>query len=521
MKRLIYVVPWMLFVASCTSDFVSPEPEDITPMTEINHTRSIASAVEHLYQFMEQTEEGASTRAAEEKKIKNVQVITRWNAPTRSLASDMPSDMDTLLYVVNFENEAGFAILAADERTPEVVLGLGDSGTIEIGGPVDIDDSRPIFEGYPLDGPGFFTDPERFGDELFMNPNTADLFNAEYNEYLIGNLRLDDIGAVDENGNPYEGLNTQPEDYITELLIGMCLEYVTPHKPDLPDPGVSPIEIGDDPDRPIIIGPDQPGPGGSNQTKLITTHSPWTILEKVSPLLGFAIYWHQDSPFNDYTPERRRYWLFGPRRHAPAGCFPLAAAKVLTYFEHPRDLTWKNKLVNLTELKKSFQTDLGKEAARLLLATVGDGCDSWYFYNGTFTFPWRVVSYLRSHAYPTTKDTSYAFDKIKDMLKKSKPVIAYGLPGVKIHKAHAWNIDGYKIQQRTDTLRTYIGTFLYKEELGQTTNVMVHCDFGWKGTANGYYVSGLFESNKEFNELDFPSDIQPQFNYSKHRILIY
>ena len=32
---------------------------------------------------------------------------------------------------------------------------------------------------------------------------------------------------------------------------------------------------------------------------------------------------------------------------------------------------------------------------------------------------------------------------------------------------------------------------------------MTHCDFGWGAKANGYYVSGVFETGGEDAELDY------------------
>ena len=35
---------------------------------------------------------------------------------------------------------------------------------------------------------------------------------------------------------------------------------------------------------------------------------------------------------------------------------------------------------------------------------------------------------------------------------------------------------------------------------------MVHCDFGWGGPCNGYFVSGVFKLNSPNNEFDNPYD---------------
>ena len=46
--------------------------------------------------------------------------------------------------------------------------------------------------------------------------------------------------------------------------------------------------------------------------------------KKVGPLLTTE--WHQDYPFNRYTPIKGK-------KHAPAGCVPIAIAQVVNYHQ--------------------------------------------------------------------------------------------------------------------------------------------------------------------------------------------
>lgn len=108
------------------------------------------------------------------------------------------------------------------------------------------------------------------------------------------------------------------------------------------------------------------------------------------------------------------------------------------------------------------------------------------------------------------------------MIDNGCPLIIYAIPGINIFKSHSWNIDGYKVKSRTVTTKTYIGNTLNSET--QTTNTcrMVHCDFGWKGLCNGYYVSGIFKLNSGDVEYDNPHLGTKDTKYNKHiRIITY
>lgn len=78
------------------------------------------------------------------------------------------------LYVANFDNGNGYAILSADTRIEYPVLAITESGSLSESTIRDAEDlvcrkEMTIYKGYPTTGPGLFTTPET-GDEVFINP---------------------------------------------------------------------------------------------------------------------------------------------------------------------------------------------------------------------------------------------------------------------------------------------------------------------------------------------------------------
>ena len=132
-----------------------------------------------------------------------------------------------------------------------------------------------------------------------------------------------------------------------------------------------------------------------------------------------------------------------------------------------------------------------------LMYEVAEGIKSVYTEkDGTSAYLGDSVNYLRSIGYKcdnTTRNDKYSFDDIKKSIDRGLPVLARGSS----HKGgHAWVMDGYKKCHRDQKL--------YVRSSGScktvTTRIygdFVHCNFGWEGDSDGYYIDRVFgEYNK-------------------------
>lgn len=132
------------------------------------------------------------------------------------------------------------------------------------------------------------------------------------------------------------------------------------------------------------------GGGTCSTNKINTTYSDWKNILRTNNLLGTYADWHQNTPFNDLYPKKRRYIFFGCRRKAPAGCFPLALAKILTNFREPQRFSYNGTTVDWNALDNIYSSQ-GKTVAAILLKGIAEWCGSMYFYQGTFTFLQRLL----------------------------------------------------------------------------------------------------------------------------------
>lgn len=463
----------------------------VADVPSVSHRISKEQALNSLYDFLSESSENGL------KSISVVDTTEMWAISTdvsvgcnKSLST---SDGEDLVYVANFSDDRGYAILAADDRISEEVLVVSDGGSVSrsvaVAAKSLASGERVIFDDYPLTGDGFFTVPE-YPDELFINPNTVDLYDQEVDDALVGDFSTDDVGEEDEDGNLLAATNKSElidDGGDGEVLgVAMCLNYARKQ-----------VANGRYKEQVRI---DELQDEAAPETRVVTEATTWVDSGTESKkLLSNYARWHQHSPFNDLYPRRRKFIIFGHRRKAPAGCFPLAVSKILANFSYPKVFNCNGQVINWNSIRGgyAYNSTEGKRSAAALLYSVSKLCHSKYFYQGTFTFPKRVVSFMKDIGFKNVGKYDYSFSRVRSMIDKECPVLIYAMPHLQITNSHAWNIDGYKIKTRTVTKYTYRGGALVNKSSNTEYREMVHCDFGQEGKGNGYYVSGVFKKSDD------------------------
>lgn len=497
MKRVLILFLGAFTLFSCGVDEVGLEVSDnATPNSAISSQYSISEeeALANLYAFMG---EGGDSRSSDNRVVSTVLPVKYGDLGTRAVDG---IDCENLLYIANFENEEGYAILAGDTRIEDEVIAIIDEGSLEpelLNHLVEWEpNGRTYYEEFPMTGPGFFTLPET-GDELYINPNTVDFYDTEMQDYLVGNYDASEYTVVTRSLTNPEGSNEGTNE---TFMLDMCISYAMRGLIDF-DP--NPRDDGDGDEYDDVI-----------------TYSDWETTSIVEPLLVDFVDWNQYAPFNDLYPIVKQVFGFKTRR-AFAGCMPLATAKILTYHEYPATKVYNGTLISWWRLKENYDTVLGRESAAALLKWISDSCLSLHFYEGTFTFPKCTKWFLQSIDFEDVELIDYDFNTVKDMIDNDKPLIISSVPGIDITSSHAWNIDGYKTKIRTKTIEKYLGRELISITTETESIKMVHCDLGWRGGNNGYYTSGVFRSDR--SEIDHDSyNNAKDFNYTTlTRIITY
>lgn len=213
----------------------------------------------------------------------------------------------------------------------------------------------------------------------------------------------------------------------------------------------------------------------------------WEVTNKKEPLLKTK--WSQEYPYCEFCPNKT------------SGCVPIAVAQILSYYQ-PFDFircvkngteistrtNWKqiisDCICNGGKLSMSLNMESSCQVAKLV-RILGLEMDAEYKKNITSVSKNKAIEWFNNtrllHA---TKLKSFDEKNIIDAIKSDKIIYGRGCrEKVKFivtwayKEGHAWVFDGFLTAKRS----------------GETKN-MLHCNWGWGGSRNGYYLSKAFNT---------------------------
>ncbi len=303
MKNMKYLslLATLGLLVGCTSDLATeeaPQPPSV-PEQKISHVVPVEQALEDLQGLLEAidapAEDGAATRSGGVRRVKSVTTVSPEALNPGSTRSEATADVEDLLYIVNFENAAGYAILGADDRL-EPVYAVVDEGSLT-------------------------TEDFRYAVTVTDEQAQADgKFAAGY-AILGADDRLEPVYAVVDEGS----LTTEDFRYavtVTDEQAQADGKFVFPLQL------VAQAALGG-------IGTGGTGGGGNGigggpitdighlgPTWLGTTYSDWETQELQPTLVSTA--WNQDAPYNYLCPPTQE-------GNCVAGCVPIAVAQILVH----------------------------------------------------------------------------------------------------------------------------------------------------------------------------------------------
>ena len=382
--------------------------EDICNLTQpITHRLTAEQAKQNALNFVNKL--GTTTRAnGKPLTVSDVKAIGIDKSVTRSEVDSV--NLDSLFYVVNFDNNEGYVIASSDDR------------------------ETPIFA-YIEDGNYNEEDTLNNGYEAFM----SSLIDTEiYNRQLT------------ENDEKLQQSPTIPQEPIVTRFI---------RKED------------DDEDNPYN------GPTIAEDK-----------YEVMLPLLKTK--WDQSAPYNKYCP--------GPY----TGCVVTAISQICSFLKSPNNVSWSYNGVGnscnidwdkiVKECTNSYwgaptSYDTQDQVANLMRFW-GVTFEAEYSSGGTSVNGDDAIDKLRWYGYNATKLGDYNATNVINDLKKGNSIIfmighaRYYHVWLVVRKyvdGHAWVVDGY-----IDEVRS-------KKE-----TIYLHCNWGWGGTRNGYFLSNVLNADE-------------------------
>lgn len=420
---------------------------DVRSNNASSHVIPLEKALASLSGFLEESTKLSETSEYAVSIVYSDQICTKSN-----------DEVSELLYLVNFDNNEGYAVLAADDRISSSVIAFVESGSIS---PADFTSintvNRTIYNGYSTTGPGLYYNAD--STEVYINPNTFCTYSEEYDDNYVGDLIVEDPSDTVKKCEPFLAnlIKSYAENEISTCKIDTLIGGFKDH-------------IFDD---------------GTTQ-KISYSYSSKIIVE---PMFKDFSNWTQGAKFNDLCPV-----VFGKK--TPCGCVNLATAYVMAYCEYPTQLTYNGVEIIWDNIKKPYEEIVDISSASSLTRCLGVFCNSIYADTGTFTFPSLAAKYLETLGYQNVIYEKYKDEEVRSSLQKGYPIIICSIPGIKLSLSHAWNIDGYKKYIKTTRTDYYKNNKYVKTTYADEETIMVHCNFGWNGKDNGYYTSGVFDLTK-------------------------
>ena len=467
-------------ITSCTNELDVENALEMSSKTETSKSPyhiSLSEAFDHLEATFDAM--GVDKTRAIERGCWSVRRIplSEFKPHTRA---DGTTEVGDAVYVVNFDNNEGFAILSADSRLPDNVIAVSNSGNLG-----------------PIHGP--VTD--------YDNPDTLtleDLYVPEDDDYLLGSNDPDRVIG---------GLLTN---YVVGWTDSLRGDYDTGEIPTLP---INPIvpEITYSYEYETVEHIPEMLTTTWHQDSPFNDQCPERYYYK-----GFLGITYSTNKSYDFDAVGEWGDDFIREEDLAAGCVAIAVAQILAYNNYPQtDSLISNadgvhpwsalKAHNFTEGETSlYATNIAQ-----LIHKIGVGCDMWYgFYKQqSFATPAAAKRYLESLGYNDVQQyNSYCgveLSIVLEQLRQQLPVFIGAISG--FVDGHAWVIDGYQKRNQKKIGRNSNNEIV--STVVTDTNHYVHCNWGWRDAKNnGWFSYGLFDIDDAYSydnderhtdELDF------------------
>lgn len=484
MKNFNYLcLSLVLILFACTKE-VGMEDSLTTNKIEVNTdgtTIDAQRAINSLFSMLNEIDSTDETRSGsvsyriinqELVEMKDVVGVTRADSNEEVCAG-----IDNNFYIVNFEDDKGrlsSAVLGASENLPPVLA---------------------IMNGGDLSSADFQKAWQKMQNETTANPLSASL-----------------VTDVEENTAPLEN-----------IISFLSLPPATPGDKPILTPGT-----GDDDD-------------GTYTTSYIESYE-WVTQEGVGPLL-FSFY-NQTSPFNDLydvCPNTNEKYY--------AGCGIVALAQILTYNKlqlgfgpntiHGIPIIWHrieqgvltqndffahNWMYDIAIPTINICSDAEKTEFAKLHRAIFDSVDAHLYEDGKVGLSnTEARDFMRICGYLGPTRSEYRDDLVDLMiLDRGLPMyVCGGCTGCVW--GHAWVIDGKRRCVRFANV-VYV-EFVNNVEVNRygvtvatdDEDVLVHCNWGWGGYRDGYFISGIFTANDSITRND---ESCPNNNYSVDNMVV-
>lgn len=237
----------------------------------------------------------------------------------------------------------------------------------------------------------------------------------------------------------------------------------------------------------------------------------WQTITQYGPL--GSVTWNQGWPYN---ASLNPIFCNGSKKQPWTGCVATAIAQIMAYYRYPTTIQGYNfDWTSMVAYSDAWQlSSSARNQVSTLMKLIGKGTNMSYECEYSSSNIDNANSWYKSNGYNTDGVQEYNLSTIISSLTLGRPVQIRGFAikttttsgwwifsysNTTYNEGHAWVIDGYIKRQRkiNYNLVLYNGS---KKIISQPVShyqydEYVSCNFGWGGIDNGYYLSGVFDTN--------------------------
>lgn len=442
---------------------------------------SVDEATQRAMEVIDMLDENMGVKSGVSRKIASIRAIRSNIASVKSSDGTSVAMPDTMIYLVNFADSAGYTIISADTRISEPILAYAPTGSI--GNETQNAGLSMFAYGLRQYIQNSIVEAELKQDSL-INEIVAKLFDEEGTGTKAG------IGGIKND------------------LVSVTIKHF--------DNGFEIVK-----------------PGSDISYEVTTKTDPAETVGAVYPLS--EVEWDQGDPYNVNIPFDCSYGK------APVGCTNVATAIIMSYWKHPSYIdghyfdwellnqytgdmdrnglykTWKRKFL----LYDDSVPPQVKYQIPLLMERISYHTKTEYGCDGSGASESDAMSFLRKFGYRGGYKQNYDYGVIVSSLSLLRPVFMSGWAKktterkrmwyclwlcygdvVSYSEGHAWVIDGF-LQQKEKVTTTitkkniFTGKILGVEtRITYNVNKYLHHNWGYNGSGNGFYLDGAFNQDK-------------------------
>ncbi len=202
--------------------------------------------------------------------------------------------------------------------------------------------------------------------------------------------------------------------------------------------------------------------------------------------------WGQSYPYNDKLP-----YISGTYQKAYAGCTLIAMIQIMAYHKKPYQNVTTADWTRFAQSSQCYEVKL-QDCIRTIFDALPKDVDS----EGTGISQRNAAYFLQDNGYKVSYKENYSSD---DM---SLPCMVSGYNSE--NEGHTWVVDA-KRQGQTVTYDKYEKDDgydiwrIYVEKHAESNPLYVHCNWGWYGSSDGWFQSGVFYY---YNQFDYRQNLE-------------